>query len=118
MPASRCASLLSSAAIRSITASGTTTPGTSVRMNSAFRRLVRGQIPAITGTFKWAILSRKTNSASGANTGCVMMNSAPASTFSQVRRYSRSRSIAFGSAPTPITIFVTAFNGLPPRSTP
>ena len=60
----------------------------------------------------------KRKSDSTAKTGWVRMKSAPASAFRQVRLYSRSGSIAFGSAPTPISARVGAFNGFPPRSTP
>ena len=54
--------------------SGTTTPGTSLRMNSALRRLVSGQMPAMTGTCRWAIRSRNAKSDASAKTGWVMMN--------------------------------------------
>ena len=66
-------------------------------------KLVNGQTPAMTGMCRCPMRSRNLKSESTAKTGCVIINSAPASTFSQVRRYSRSKSMALGSAPTPIT---------------
>ncbi len=50
-------------------------------MNSALRRLFRGQMPAMTGMPRGSANSRKRNSASASNTGWVMAHSAPASTL-------------------------------------
>ena len=64
------------------------TPGTSFAMNSAFRSDVNGQIPATIGMRTCAIRSRNRSNWSGSNTGCVIANSAPASTFHSKRRTS------------------------------
>ena len=91
------------ARIRSTTASGTLTPGTSLARNSAFRSDTRGQMPAMMGMRKLSIRLRKRSSWSRSNTGWVMAYSAPASTFYANRLSSRSKSGAAGFTPTPIT---------------
>ena len=98
--------------------SGTTTPGTSFFINSAFLKLASGHTPAIIGISYSEILSRNLNNESGSNTGCVIINSAPASIFSLVLRISRSKSIALGSAPTEISTSVFLGRALPPKSIP
>ena len=50
MPSATAASWLSVRRMRSISASGTRTPGTSLAMNSAFRAESNGKIPAMTGS--------------------------------------------------------------------
>src|SRR5262245_439701 len=67
--------------ILSSTASGTDTPGTSLFKNSAFLKLVSGQMPGITGMRQCSIRCRKFFSCTTSKTGWVMANSAPASTF-------------------------------------
>ena len=78
--------------IRSRTASGTETPGTSLARNSALRSETSGQMPAMIGIRNCSTRSRKRSSWSRSNTGWVMANSAPASTFQAKRLSSRSRS--------------------------
>ena len=67
--------------MRATISSGTTTPGTSFARNSALRAETSGQMPATTGMRACAIEPRKRSSCAGSNTGCVIANSAPASTF-------------------------------------
>ncbi|MND05764.1 hypothetical protein D3C83_267530 [compost metagenome] len=61
--------------------SGTVTPGTSFARNSALRTEINGQMPAITGMWLPPIFPKNFSSCAGSNTGCVIANSAPASTF-------------------------------------
>jgi len=49
--------------------SGTTTPGTSFAMNSAFLNERRGQIPAMMGIRSPSIFARNLSSCSTSNTG-------------------------------------------------
>ena len=69
------------ARIRSTTASGTLTPGTSLARNSALRSETSGQIPATIGMRKLSTRARKRSSWSRSNTGWVIAYSAPASTL-------------------------------------
>ncbi len=104
--------------MRSSSFAGTTTPGTSFAMNSAFLKLANGQIPAMIGMRKSCVASRKRRRQSASKTGCVIANSAPAITFCLKRSISRSRSAATGLAPTPMTSEVGGSMPLPPISTP
>ena len=71
-------------------------------MNSAFRRLVNGQIPATTGTLNSSIRRKNSSSTLRSKTGCVIANSAPASTLNANRRTSWSMSCTPGLAATAI----------------
>ena len=84
-------------------ASGTRTPGTSLAMNSACRRLSSGVMrrqdrnPRRRRSARGTARARATS-----NTGCVIANSAPASTLYSNRRNSSSRSSAPGFTATPM----------------
>ena len=71
---------------------GTRTPGTSLAMNSACRRLSSGMMPAMIGmrTCRRSAAGTSANP-SASNTGCVTANSAPASTLYSNRRISSSQ---------------------------
>src|SRR5512133_3004141 len=72
-------------AMRARRAGGMKTPGTSLAMNSALRRLLRGQMPAMMGRpplpSRDSVKSRKRNRLSASTTGWVMAHWAPASTL-------------------------------------
>src|SRR3989475_5348845 len=89
--------------MRASTSSRTDTPGTSFARNSALRSDNSGQIPPTTGILNGPTRCRNSSSCRTSNTGCVTANSAPASTFQAKRDSSRSRSMAPGFTPTPIT---------------
>ena len=66
-------------------ASGTDTPGTSFARNSALRTETSGQIPAMIGMCGVPMRVKNSSSCAASNTGCVIANSAPASTFHSKR---------------------------------
>ena len=104
--------------ILAMTLSGTDTPGTSFARNSAFRSDTSGQIPAITGILTCETAPRNVSSCAASKTGCVIANSAPASTFHSNRRISCAASIAAGFTPTPIANRVGCPMAFPPGSSP
>ncbi len=69
------------ARIRSISASGTRTPGTSLAMNSAFRALSNGKMPAIDRQPRLLDALQEALEAATSKIGRVRTNSAPASTL-------------------------------------
>ena len=87
-------------------------------MNSAFFKLVSGQMPATIGMRNPSIARRKFSSSRRSKTGCVIPNSAPASTLCANRRISCSMSGTPGLAATESVNSVGAPSGLPPMSSP
>src|SRR5262245_42776792 len=116
-PSARAASAFVAAAIRARIESGTDTLS-SFFINSAFRTLTNGQIPAKTGMRNCSIRRKNVSKSFRSKTGCVTAYSAPASTLYSKRRTSSSRFGAPGFAPTPIMKAVALPIGFPPTSSP